>query len=72
MDGRDLARVDAKLGAEAVAARPREVGEQALLVVELWRDTATVRRPVMCELEREHAAACRGRGRSRRRDQVSA
>ena len=35
VDRRDLARVDAQLGAEAVAARPGEVGQQPRLVVEL-------------------------------------
>ena len=36
--GCDLARVDAQLGAEAVPARPRQVGQQPGLVVELGGD----------------------------------
>src|SRR3954454_1889627 len=39
VDRRDLARVDAELGAEAMAARPGQIGEQAWRVVELRRDS---------------------------------
>src|SRR5438309_1893534 len=56
VDGRDLARVDAQLGAEAVTARPRQVGEQAQLVVELRRDAGDRRRQAGdARCAREHA-----------------
>ena len=44
VDGRDLARMDAELGAKAMASRPCQVGEQARFVVELRRDTGHGRR----------------------------
>ncbi len=44
MEGRNLARMNAQLGAEAVSARPGEIGQQAWLVVDLRRDAGHWRR----------------------------
>jgi hypothetical protein len=44
VDRRHLARVDAQLGAESVATRPSQVGQQALFVIDLRRDSRHWRR----------------------------
>ena len=76
--GCDLARVDAQLGAEAMAARPGQVGQQARLVVELRRDAGdrgAAGRDARGDGEpaggiargRRRLSRCPGRGRARSR-----
>ena len=60
MQGRDLARVDAQLGAKAMVARPCKIGQQAPLVIELGRDAGDRRREARdTRCDGEHAGGMR-------------